>query len=177
CFLPVAAARATTLARRGAGAGRRATETSLGDHEGVHPTARGLRLGRDGVVRRRGRRGRDLAGAGTDRQTGVGRARALGVVLLACEARLDLRHEVTGVRLRVRVLALLLLAEEGRQGNRGKDADDQNDDEELDKGKTALLGLNTLAELPQHSLGPPWDGCASSAGPHGRDIGCWRRFL
>src|SRR5205807_3653994 len=75
---------------------------------------------------------------------------ALGVVLLAGEARLHLRDHVAGVGLRVRVLALLLLAEEGRQGNRGKDADDQNDDQELDQGKTALLGLNTLAELPQH---------------------------
>src|SRR5436853_379856 len=150
--LPAAVARATTVAGDGAGTNRRATETTLGDHEGVvRATAVGLGLGRDGVVAGAGRRNRDLARAGTDVQTGVRRAGALLVVLLAGEAGLDLRHHVARVRLGVRVLTLLLLAEEGRQGDRGKDADDQNDDEELDKGKTALLRLNTLAELPQHN--------------------------
>src|SRR5205814_3567146 len=65
-------------------------------------------------------------------------------------AGLDLRHEVARIGHRRRVLALHLLAKEGRQGDRGKDADDQNDNEELDQREAALLGLNTLAELPQH---------------------------
>ena len=40
-----------------------------------------------------------------------------------------------------------------RQGDRGEDADDQNDDQELDKGET-LLVLSALAELVEH-VGEP----------------------
>src|SRR5205814_615596 len=101
-----------------------------------------------------------LAGTGTDVEAGgravdlAGCRHTLRVVLLVRVAGLDLRHHVARIGLRRRVLALLLLAEEGRQGDRGKNADDQDDDEELDQREAALLGLNSLAELPQH-LTPP----------------------
>src|SRR5438477_481388 len=72
---------------------------------------------------------------------------AVRVSLLVREASLDLRHQVARVGLRRSVLALLLLAKEGRQGDRGKDADDQDDDEELDKRGTAPPGLKTQVEL------------------------------
>src|SRR5438045_9105863 len=39
---------------------------------------------------------------------------------------------------------LRALAEEVRQSDRGQDADDQNDDEELDQSETGLLGLNKI---------------------------------
>src|SRR5947209_18184069 len=88
----------------------------------------------------------DLAVAATDLQTGrvaveaVADGRALGVVLLGREARLDLRDEVARIRLRRGILALLLLTEEGRQGDRGENADDQHDNEELDEREALLLG-------------------------------------
>src|SRR3954465_2550932 len=94
---------------------------------------------RDGR-RKTGGRAIDLAGSN----------RSALVILLVRVAGLDLRHHVARVRLSRRVLALLLLAKEGRQGDRGKDADDQDDNEELDQREAALLGLNTLTELPQH---------------------------
>src|SRR3954452_9748883 len=45
------------------------------------------------------------------------------------------RRRVADEALGGRVLGLLTLAEEGRQGDRGKDADDQDDDQELDEGE------------------------------------------
>src|SRR5438270_759557 len=40
---------------------------------------------------------------------------------------------------------------EGRQGDGGKDADDEHDDEEFDEREALLLGADALGELPQHS--------------------------
>src|SRR5204862_4563730 len=39
---------------------------------------------------------------------------------------------------------------EGRQGERGKNADDQNHHEELDERKALLLAVDPLGKLPQH---------------------------
>ena len=102
----------------------------------------------DGVALgvRRGDRNRAGARRG-DVQAGVaevGRGLALRVVLLVRVARLDLRDGVTSVRLGVGVLALLLLAQEGRQSDGGEDADDQDDDEELDEREALLRSLRTL---------------------------------
>ena len=60
---------------------------------------------------------------------------------------------VARVKLGSGILALLTLAEEGRQSDGGEDADDQNDDQELDKGET-LLVLSALAELVEHEGEP-----------------------
>src|SRR5205823_5306 len=145
--LPVAACGATALTGRRARTSRAAR--ALGDVERVRTAGRGLRDGLDGVrVRRRAGEHRDLPGAGAVAEAGGpkrGRGIAVDVGLLGRETRLNLRHHVARVGLRRRVLALLLLAQEGRQGDRGKDADDQDDDEELDQRETALLRLNTLA--------------------------------
>ena len=46
------------------------------------------------------------------------------------------------VGLGLRVIRLLALTQEGRNGDPGKNADDQDDDEELDQGE-ALLFLDT----------------------------------
>jgi hypothetical protein len=64
------------------------------------------------------------------------------------------RDDITGVGLRLGVLALLALAQEGRQGDRGEDADDEDHDEQLDEGEALLPVVDPLAELPQH-LSPP----------------------
>ena len=47
-------------------------------------------------------------------------------------------------------MTLTGLAKERRDGDRGQNADDQNDDEELDQSEAALLGIDALGELPQH---------------------------
>ena len=47
------------------------------------------------------------------------------------------------------VLRTGTLTEEGGQGDRGEDADDQNDDQELDEGE-ALLVLMRDAQLVEH---------------------------
>src|SRR4051794_40917544 len=110
-----------------------------------------LRRRRDGVAGGRDRVDLHLAGAGTDVEAGVGRGRTVRVVAAVVgRARLDLRDHVARVGLRVRVLALLLLAEEGRQSDRGKDADDQDHNEELDERKALLLAVDPLGKLPQH---------------------------
>src|SRR4051812_24113778 len=117
---------------------RAAVALGLGDHVVAGAAAR---LG-DG----------DLAGAGTDVEAGRAGGhlrRTAGVRLGVGEAGLHVGDQVARVGLRGRVLTLLTLAEEGRQSNGGKDADDQNDDQELDKGET-LLVLSALAELVEH---------------------------
>src|SRR4051812_16596275 len=110
-----------------------------------------LRRRRDGVAGGRDRVDLHLAGAGADVEAGVGRGRAVRVVAAVVgRARLDLRDHVARVGLGLRVLALLLLAEEGRQSDRGKNADDQDHDKELDKGEALLLAVDPLGKLPQH---------------------------
>src|SRR4051794_35046956 len=90
--------------------------------------ARLRRRGHHVARRRRGAAGGHLTARGADVETRV-RERRGGAVRVHAgvvgRARLDLRHEVASVRLRLRVLALLLLIEEGRQGDRGKNADDE----------------------------------------------------
>ena len=44
-----------------------------------------------------------------------------------------MRDEVASVALRVRILGLVLLTQEGRERDRGEKADDQKDNEELDQ--------------------------------------------
>ena len=85
------------------------------------------------------------------------------VVLRVGKARLDMRDQVARIGLRRRVLALLLLTQEGRQGDRGKDADDQNDDKELHE-REAILVVRAIAQLVQHvpSKGDLF-GCASAS--------------
>ena len=137
--LPGAACLAAAVAGGGAGAGVAARGDAV-DRERV--TALRRRRHRE---RRCGRGGhRDLAGAGAvvqarraERRGGV----ALGVVLGVREARLDLRDEVTGIGLGRRVLALLLLAEERRESDRGEDADDQDDDQKLDEREALVVAL------------------------------------
>ena len=100
-----------------------------------------------------------------------GRRVALRVVLRVREARLDLRDEVAGIRLGRRVLALLLLAEERRESDRGENADDQNDDEKLDEREALIVLARCCAacvilrldpiDLRQLPCPPRWQpGCA-----------------
>src|SRR5215217_3644507 len=64
----------------------------------------------------------DLAGGGADVKARVG-ARATDVGVLTGVEGLHLGDHVAGIGLRGRVLALGALAEEGRQSDRGEDAD------------------------------------------------------
>src|SRR6185437_13159151 len=93
--------------------------------------------------------GRAEAEAGGRAKTARELARA-DIRVVVRVAGLQLAHYVASVGLGARVLRLRPLAEEVRQSDRGQDADDQDDNEELDKGETRLLRLNTCAELPQH---------------------------
>ena len=52
-------------------------------------------------------------------------------------------------RLGRRIVGLALLVEERRDGDRGKNADDQDHDEELDQGETLLI-LGATAQLVKH---------------------------
>ena len=105
--------------------------------------------------RRRRRRGHgDLVGAGAVVEAGRAERRrrvALRVVLRVREARLDLRDEVAGIGLGRSVLALLLLAEERRESDRGENADDQDDDQELDERESFVVAL----EAVEHGGGTP----------------------
>jgi hypothetical protein len=99
--------------------------------------------------------GLHLAVGATQRQARVlhvvsGLAAHIGL-LLAVE-RLQMRDHVARGGLGVGVLALLPLAQEGRQRNGGQDADDENHDEELDEREAPLLAMQTFAELPQHCV-------------------------
>src|SRR3954452_9103587 len=138
--LPVAAGRATAAGRLFARTRRRAV-VRFRDQE-LGPRVR--RAGHD--VALTADSGVDLAVGVADRQArgvaaelAVSRRHAVRESVLVGETSLDLRHQVARVGLRRSVLALLLLAQEGRQSDRGKDADDQDDDEELDQGEPALL--------------------------------------
>src|SRR5207247_2857224 len=126
--LPRAAGRTTALTSRGTRTGH--ARRGLGDVELVRAAGGGLGDPLHGVrVRRRAGEHRDLPGTGAVGEAGGpkrGRGIAVDVGLLSRETRLNLRHQVARVGLRRRVLALLLLAQEGRQGDRGKDADDQD---------------------------------------------------
>src|SRR5215208_5906774 len=79
---------------------------------------------------------------------------AIGVVLLLRVAGLDVRNDVTRVRLGLGVLTLLTLTEEGRQRDSGQNTDDENHNEELDEREALLLVVHALAKHPQH-LSPP----------------------
>src|SRR5215211_712621 len=112
-----------------------------------------LRLRDDGVAVVAWGRDGHLALAAAEVKAALGHVVAgerARVGLLVRVERLDVRDQVTGVRLGARVLALLALTKERRQRDRRQDADDQDDHEELDKGEALLLAVNTLAELPQH---------------------------
>ncbi len=104
----------------------------------------GERAGRADAVTETGRHRAEVEAGRAERRRRV----ALRVVLRVCEARLDLRDEVTSVRLRRGVLALLLLTEERRESDRGKNADDQDDDQELDERKALIV----LAHVAQHVI-------------------------
>src|SRR3954451_17293543 len=153
----------TTLLTRGLPGARRETRTRSGGRARTRDGTVGALRDREVVVRLRvaddlvrvGRGAGDvhLTGRGANVQAGVRRVRALGVVLFVGVAGLDLRHHVARVGLGRGVLTLRTLAEERRQRDRGQDADDQDDNEELDKGETALR-CNSLTDLPQH-VGPP----------------------
>src|SRR5207248_11670466 len=69
--------------------------------------------------------------------------------------RLSGRLGGTSRGLRRCVVGLALLVDERRNRDRGKNADDQDDDQKLDKGKTTLV-LRALAQSIQH-VNPPWD--------------------
>ena len=62
----------------------------------------------------------------------------------------DLR--VGEIRLRVAVLGRILLTEEDRDGDRGEDADDQDDDQKLDEREAVLVVLETLALPPKRGV-------------------------
>src|SRR4051794_25499613 len=152
-LLPGAGARAGALAGRGART--RDVRAGLGDREVVtrlrvtHDRVTGSGVARDGR----------LAGTGTERNARLGhvlRGLAVGVGLRPRVARLHVRDEVTGVRLRRSVLALLTLTQESGQRDRGQNADDEDHNEELDKGETLVLTVNALAELTQH-VSPPFE--------------------
>src|SRR3954447_2923656 len=151
--LPLVALRvgglAATLADVVAATRRDTRGVALRDRE---VRARLRRRGHD-VARSGDAGGRDLTAGGADVEARVRERGAAAVRVHAGvvgSASLDLRHEVAGVRLRLRVLALLLLAEEGRQGDRGENADDQDHNEELDEREALLLAVDPLGKLPQH---------------------------
>src|SRR3954453_6637946 len=154
--LPVVALRvggrlAAALGRARARARRDTRGRALRDRERVGR----LRDRHDRVARAgAGRRDRDLALAGADVEARVAELRRGGAVRVVAggirATRLDLRDRVARVRLRLGVLALLLLTEEGRQGDRGEDADDQDHDEKLDEREALLLAVDALGKLPQH---------------------------
>src|SRR4051794_23052498 len=129
-----AAARALAAAVAGSVAG--ASGSATGVLLNLEVSTR-LRSSDDGVLGGTGRPGADLAlgGRGRGRSVDVeagrvatdvasSRRQALLVILGVRVARLDLRREVACIRLGIRVVALLLLAKEGRQGDGGEDADD-----------------------------------------------------
>src|SRR4051794_11424727 len=147
--LPATAREAGTRVRGRARTRARAARAVLADRERV---AR-LRASDDGVAVRVRRSHRHLTRTGADGQTGVARVGAGRVVLRVGVTRLNLRDHVSCVRLGRGVLALRALAQECGQSDRGQDADDQNDYEELDKGETLLLIVNALTDLPQHFWG------------------------
>ena len=68
----------------------------------------------------------------------LSRAVTTRVVARLREARLDGRYDVARIGLRVCVVALVLLAEEGRQGHRGQDPEDRGDCQELEEREPAL---------------------------------------
>src|ERR1700680_4284061 len=72
-------------------------------------------------------------------------------VLAVGVARSRLRGGLHGARLHLarRVISLALLGDERRNRDRGEKADDQDDNHELDEGKTTLT-LRALAQSIQH---------------------------
>jgi hypothetical protein len=115
----------------------------------------GLRRGVDGVAR--GRHGADGEGRQARAEVrDLGRTGARhrgGVRVLVDVAGLHLGDGVAGSRLGSRVLALGTLAEERGQSDRGEDADDQDDHEQLDQGE-ALLVARAVAQLVEHEDEP-----------------------
>src|SRR4051794_37340864 len=129
------------------------SRAALRDRE-VRPRLRGRR---HGVARSTDGRGGHLTTVGADVEARVRESGGAAVRVHAGvvgRARLDLRDEIASVRLRLRVLTLLLLTEEGRQGDRGKNADDEDHHEELDEREALLLAVDPLGKLPQHCTPP-----------------------
>src|SRR3954453_17803272 len=147
--LPGAAGRAAALAGGGAGAAGGAAVHLVDDERGARLRDRRdlvvVRLGR--IDRDRGLRQIETGVLALDVVVGV---RAGAVRAVVGVARLDLRRRVTRGRLGVGVLALRLLAEEGRKRDGGKDADNENHNEELDEREALLLAAQTLGKPLKH---------------------------
>src|SRR3954451_5803060 len=108
-----------------------------------------------GAVRRGVRVGhsnRDRLGPGHRHRGGHGDGLRGGVD----RERRHLLGDVGGVGLRRRLVRLLLLVQEQRDGDRGENADDDHDDQELDEREALLLLVHGLAEPCEH--------CGSSSG-------------
>jgi len=135
-------------ARDGAGAGH--ARAVLDDR--VHTAAR-LRVDVDVVAVGVGRGDVHLAGGGPARRQRVldavqgGAVSGVGGVVGV--VRLLSGGSFTRCALGRRVLALALLVEERRDGDRGQDPDDQDHDQELDE-REALLALKALAKGVEH---------------------------
>ena len=150
--LPGAAGLAAAVARSGAGAGV-AAGRGAADHERVG--APGDRGDRERAGSRRG--DGDLIGADAvvkTRRAERERRVAQGVVLGVREARLDLRDEVAGIGLGRRVLTLLLLTEERRKSDRGKDGIDPRPG-----ARDGVEGLSSNGE--RRARGPAFHGSDS----------------
>ncbi len=77
-----------------------------------------------------------------------------GVLTVGADrGRLDGERSVGEVGLESRAVAVLPLLQEDRNCNRGQDADDDHDDQELDEREAALVLLG-LADASEHRCGP-----------------------
>src|SRR4051812_154782 len=95
------------------------------------------------------------------------RGRRRGVVV--DEVGRDLLAEGRHVGLCRRVLGLLALVQEDRDGDRGEDADDDHDDEEFDQGEAlVVLRLRRLADASEHR-GGSYVLCCRGEPPRRRD--------
>ena len=84
--------------------------------------------------------------------TATGDDRDRGDAVAIDEVRRQLLADGRDVGLGRRVLGLLALAQEDRDGDGGEDADDDHDDEELDQGEALVLLLHRLANASEHLL-------------------------
>src|SRR5437588_3292737 len=128
-----------TIRRTGQGEGRRVRITVRRDDDLVVARAARHCNARVGVVQRRLDRLEGRLGAAGVRAVVVGRT---GLHRLG-------RSHASGLGLGV--VALAPLVQERGNCDRGKDADDQNDDQELDQREASLF-LGAMAKLPQHWL-------------------------
>src|SRR2546421_6801638 len=77
------------------------------------------------------------------------------------------RQGVTDVRLRLLVLGTLTGTQEGRDGDRNKDCDDQDDHHQLDQGEPFVIVVQSVADSLEH-VSPPvgsWFSTAGGIGP------------